>query len=181
MAKLSVENLSKVVGTPVDKLLEQLKEAGMEHKGAADEVTDEDKKKLLEFLKSQQSKKTKTISLKRKTPPEDKSSSSIEIRRKRPVTKSNLEGSATTKPSDEKVFDFDEIERKRQQGEETKKSEELRRKKEVAEKRTQVVRKSAAKTKTSAGPSNLKSKPEKIKKAPEKKPVLSKKEQKEWP
>jgi len=179
MAKLSVENLSKVVGTPVDKLLEQLKEAGMEHKGAADEVTDEDKKKLLEFLKSQQSKKTKTISLKRKTPPEDKSSSSIEIRRKRPVTKSNLEGSATTKPSDEKVFDFDEIERKRQQGEETKKSEELRRKKEVAEKRTQVVRKSAAKTKTSAGPSNLKSKPEKIKKAPEKKPVLSKKEQKE--
>ena len=53
MAKLSVENLSKVVGTPVDKLLEQLKEAGMGHNSATDEVTDEDKKKLLEFLKSQ--------------------------------------------------------------------------------------------------------------------------------
>ncbi len=86
MAKLSVENLSKVVGTPVDKLLEQLKEAGMGHNAAGDEVTDEDKKKLLEFLKSQQSKKTKTISLKRKAAPEEKSTTSVEIRRKRTVS-----------------------------------------------------------------------------------------------
>ena len=178
MAKLSVENLSKVVGTPVDKLLEQLKEAGMGHNAAEDEVTDEDKKKLLEFLKSQQSKKTKTISLKRKAAPEEKSTTSVEIRRKRSVSSDNADGSQTS-PSDEKAFDFDEIERKRQQGEETKKSEELRRKKEVAEKRTQVTRKSATKAKVSREPVKVKPKPENIKKVPEKKPVLSKKEQKE--
>ena len=178
MAKLSVENLSKVVGTPVDKLLEQLKEAGMGHNAAGDEVTDEDKKKLLEFLKSQQSKKTKTISLKRKAAPEEKSTTSVEIRRKRSVSSDSVDGSQTS-PSDEKAFDFDEIERKRQQGEETKKSEELRRKKEVAEKRTQVTRKSATKAKISREPVKVKPKPENIKKVPEKKPVLSKKEQKE--
>ncbi len=178
MAKLSVENLSKVVGTPVDKLLEQLKEAGMDHNAAGDEVTDEDKKKLLEFLKSQQSKKTKTISLKRKAAPEEKSTTSVEIRRKRSVSSDSADGSQTS-PSDEKAFDFDEIERKRQQGEETKKSEELRRKKEVAEKRTQVTRKSATKAKVSREPVKVKPKPENIKKVPEKKPVLSKKEQKE--
>ncbi len=178
MAKLSVENLSKVVGTPVDKLLEQLKEAGMDHNAAGDEVTDEDKKKLLEFLKSQQSKKTKTISLKRKAAPEEKSTTSVEIRRKRSVSSDNADGSQTS-PSDDKAFDFDEIERKRQQGEETKKSEELRRKKEVAEKRTQVTRKSATKAKVSREPVKAKPKPENIKKVPEKKPVLSKKEQKE--
>ena len=178
MAKLSVENLSKVVGTPVDKLLEQLKEAGMGHNAAGDEVTDEDKKKLLEFLKSQQSKKTKTISLKRKAAPEEKSTTSVEIRRKRSVSSDSADGSQTS-PSDDKAFDFDEIERKRQQGEETKKSEELRRKKEVAEKRTQVTRKSATKAKVSREPVKAKPKPENIKKVPEKKPVLSKKEQKE--
>ena len=178
MAKLSVENLSKVVGTPVDKLLEQLKEAGMDHNAAGDEVTDEDKKKLLEFLKSQQSKKTKTISLKRKAAPEEKSTTSVEIRRKRSVSSDSADVSQTS-PSDEKAFDFDEIERKRQQGEETKKSEELRRKKEVAEKRTQVTRKSATKAKVSREPVKTKPKPENIKKVPEKKPVLSKKEQKE--
>ena len=178
MAKLSVENLSKVVGTPVDKLLEQLKEAGMGHNAAGDEVTDEDKKKLLEFLKSQQSKKTKTISLKRKAAPEEKSTTSVEIRRKRSVSSDSADASQTS-PSDEKAFDFDEIERKRQQGEETKKSEELRRKKEVAEKRTQVTRKSATKAKVSREPVKVKPKPENIKKVPEKKPVLSKKEQKE--
>ena len=178
MAKLSVENLSKVVGTPVDKLLEQLKEAGMDHNAAGDEVTDEDKKKLLEFLKSQQSKKTTTISLKRKAAPEEKSTTSVEIRRKRSVSSDSADGSQTS-PSDEKAFDFDEIERKRQQGEETKKSEELRRKKEVAEKRTQVTRKSATKAKVSRELVKAKPKPENIKKVPEKKPVLSKKEQKE--
>ena len=178
MAKLSVENLSKVVGTPVDKLLEQLKEAGMGHNAAGDEVTDEDKKQLLEFLKSQQSKKTKTISLKRKAAPEEKSTTSVEIRRKRSVSSDSADGSQTS-PSDDKAFDFDEIERKRQQGEETKKSEELRRKKEVAEKRTQVTRKSATKAKVSREPVKVKPKPENIKKVPEKKPVLSKKEQKE--
>ena len=179
MAKLSVENLSKVVGTPVDKLLEQLKEAGMGHNSASDEVTDEDKKKLLEFLKSQQSKKTKTISLKRKTSAEDKSSNSVEITRKKSVASSTSESDLSAKASDEKAFDFDEIERKRQQGEEFKKSEELRRKKEVAEKKTQVTRKSATKNKTSSEQVKIKSKSEVIKKAPEKKPILSKKEQKE--
>ena len=177
MAKLSVENLSKIVGTPVDKLLEQLREAGMDHSSPSDEVTDENKKDLLEFLKGLQSKKTKTISLKHKTSTEEKATTSVEIRRKKPIT-SNSNESVVPK-SEDKVFDFDEIERKRQRGEETKKSQEEA-KKETTERKTQVTRKSASKTtRTIEVPKKSPSKIDNLKKPQEKKPTLSKKEQKE--
>ena len=46
-----------------ETLLSQMKEAGLSHTDVKDEVTDKDKKTLLEFLKEQQNKSSKTISL----------------------------------------------------------------------------------------------------------------------
>ncbi len=63
MANLSVEKLGTIIGSNPELLLSQMKEAGLKHSKLSDEVTDSDKKILLDFLKNQQTKKTKTISL----------------------------------------------------------------------------------------------------------------------
>ena len=80
MKDISVEQLANIIGTPVDKILLQMKEAGLGQSSPTDLVTDEDKKVLLGFLKSQQNKVSKTISLKRKATPETASkTTTIEI------------------------------------------------------------------------------------------------------
>ena len=63
MANLSVEKLATVIGSAPEILLSQMQEAGLTHSNLTDEVTDSDKKTLLDFLKKQQSKSNKTISL----------------------------------------------------------------------------------------------------------------------
>ena len=63
MKDISVEQLAEIVGTPPDKILLQMKEAGLTQSSSSDLVTDKDKKVLLEFLKSQQTKSSKTIKL----------------------------------------------------------------------------------------------------------------------
>ena len=84
MKDVSVEQLANIVGTPVDKILLQMKEAGLSQSSSNDLVTDDDKKTLLEFLKSQQNKVSKTISLKREKPIEPASKlTTIEIKRKK--------------------------------------------------------------------------------------------------
>ena len=84
MSEVTVENLAKAVGTPTDIMLLQMKEAGLNQSSVSDLVTDEDKKTLLNFLKNQQKKSTKTIKLKKgslsDTP---KKTSIISIKRKK--------------------------------------------------------------------------------------------------
>ena len=63
MANLSVDKLASVIGSAPEQLLLQMQEAGLSHSALTDEVTDSDKQTLLTFLKNQQSKTTKTISL----------------------------------------------------------------------------------------------------------------------
>ncbi len=63
MSSVTVENLAKIIGSEGQALLSQMKEAGLNHTDISDEVTDQDKKTLLEFLKEQQTKSSKTISL----------------------------------------------------------------------------------------------------------------------
>ena len=65
MPSVTVENLAKIIGSDGKVLLSQMKDAGLSHTSVKDEVTDQDKKTLLEFLKEQQTKTTKTISLKK--------------------------------------------------------------------------------------------------------------------
>jgi translation initiation factor IF-2 len=52
MAEVTVKQLAEVVGTPVDRLLEQLSEAGVDKSQAEDAVNDEEKMQLLEYLRS---------------------------------------------------------------------------------------------------------------------------------
>ena len=54
MPSVTVESLAKIIGSDGEALLSQMKEAGLSHQNVKDEVTDQDKKTLLEFLKEQQ-------------------------------------------------------------------------------------------------------------------------------
>ena len=84
MKDISVEQLAKIVGTPEDKILLQMKEAGLSQSLSSDLVSDKDKKILLKFLKGQQNKSSKTISLKKKASVEPlKKTKTIAIKRKR--------------------------------------------------------------------------------------------------
>lgn len=52
MAEVSIEKLASDISTPVDRLLKQFKDAGIE-KSETDNVTEEEKQKLLDFLSKQ--------------------------------------------------------------------------------------------------------------------------------
>lgn len=55
MAEVTVKQLAEVVGTPVDRLLEQFGEAGIRKSSADDAVSDDEKVRLLEYLRTQRS------------------------------------------------------------------------------------------------------------------------------
>ena len=70
MSDVTVNELAQSVGTSVDRLLGQMKEAGLPQTSADDFVSDSEKKTLLSFLKAshgEQDEPPKKITLKRKT------------------------------------------------------------------------------------------------------------------
>jgi len=71
MANVTAKQLSEVIGVSIDKLLDQLKNAGVMVKDANDPISDEDKLKLLESLRSSHGKEDsqgpKKITLQRKS------------------------------------------------------------------------------------------------------------------
>ncbi len=71
MANVTAKQLSEVIGVSVDKLLDQLNTAGVDIKDANDPISDEDKMKLLESLRSSHGKEDtggpKKITLRRKS------------------------------------------------------------------------------------------------------------------
>ena len=179
MASVTVESLAKIIGSEPKVLLSQMKEAGLQHSDVADEVTDQDKKTLLEHLKNQQSKATKTISLnKTVTKAEPQPAGTVSITRKtiaRETDENKVSGTSRTSSN----INFEEIEKKRQAGEANKKAEEEERKKEL-EQKTLVTRRKA---KTGEAPV-IKSETKKVVQV-DKRPLkttrteLSKKEQRE--
>ena len=50
MSEMTVKDFAAKVGRDVPRLLEQMKEAGLEHKSESDAVSEEDKRKLLDYL-----------------------------------------------------------------------------------------------------------------------------------
>ena len=97
MAQVTVQQLAETVGAPVERLLSQMKDAGLPHKGAEESVSDEDKKTLLAFLKSnhgEEASAPKRITLKRKTlstlragSGAGKKTVNVEVRKKRTYVK----------------------------------------------------------------------------------------------
>ena len=70
MAQVTVQQLAEVVGASSERLLTQMKEAGLPHTTAEEAVSDEDKQTLLKYLKRSHGESTdapKRITLKRKT------------------------------------------------------------------------------------------------------------------
>lgn len=68
MADVTVAQFAEVVKTPVDRLLQQLADAGIEKKSTEDTITDDEKNQLLAFLRKSHGKEegNKKITLKRK-------------------------------------------------------------------------------------------------------------------
>jgi len=97
MSQVTVKQLSEVVGAPVERLLEQLKDAGIVVADGDSEITDEQKFKLLDHLRNSHGKNTTAsagkgkITLKRKSTASLKSAGSkavnVEIRKKRSISK----------------------------------------------------------------------------------------------
>ena len=142
MPSVTVENLAKIIGSDGKVLLSQMKDAGLSHTSVKDEVTDQDKKTLLEFLKEQQTKTTKTISLKKTAAKKEQDSAgTVSITRKTISRDSKATKTNDTKKTSSTI-NFDEIERKRQAGEANKKAEEEQRKKAI-EQKTLVTRRKA--------------------------------------
>ena len=179
MPTVTVENLAKMIGSESGALLSQMKEAGLSHTDISDEVTDQDKKTLLEFLKNQQTKSTKTISLNKKTSKADPvPTGTVSITRKT-ISRDISESKAADTKRTSSTINFDEIEKKRQAGEANKKAEEEQRKKDL-EQKTLVTRRKAK-----TGETPIKRAEPKRNIQTDKKPVrpvrkeLSKKEQRE--
>ncbi|MEH6584972.1 MAG: translation initiation factor IF-2 [Halioglobus sp.] len=97
MAQVTVQQLAEVVGASAERLLTQMKEAGLPHSEAEQAVSDEDKQTLLAYLKRSHGESTdapKRITLKRKTISTLRSSGSqgkktvnVEVRKKRTYVK----------------------------------------------------------------------------------------------
>ena len=101
MAEVTVKQLASVVGAPVERLLEQIKDAGLAITEPDALVSDADKMHLLGYLRGQHGKdsnletesKPRKIALKRKSVREVKVAGSgqktvsVEVRRKRNITR----------------------------------------------------------------------------------------------
>ena len=97
MTNVTVKQLAEVVGTPVDRLLEQLRDAGIEVSGADQELSDNEKMTLLEHLRRSHGKddEGRKITLRRKSTSELKVSGgqgraktvSVEVRKRRTYVK----------------------------------------------------------------------------------------------
>jgi len=109
MAQVTVEQLAKTVGTAVDRLLSQMKEAGLPHLAADEMVSEEDKQTLLAHLKRSHGESAdapRKITLKRKKVSTLRATGSgsgkrtvnVEVRKKRTYVK--RDDSETTLPEE---------------------------------------------------------------------------------
>ena len=94
MTEVTVKELAQVVATPVERLLQQMREAGLSHTSAEQVVTDSEKQALLAHLKSSHGAKVaepSKITLQRKTTTKLKvggsKTISVEVRKKKTFIK----------------------------------------------------------------------------------------------
>ena len=157
MAEVTVKQLAGVVGTPVERLLEQIKDAGLAINSPDALISDSDKMTLLAYLRGQHGKdssvdtaaKPRKIALKRKSVSEVKVAGSgrnkvsIEVRRKRTITRpvepEEVVETVSTDDSAEKPVELTELEKLRadQARREQERENERKLKLERAEKRQQ--------------------------------------------
>ena len=110
MTQVTVKELALVVDTPVERLLQQMREAGLPHNRAEQVVTDEEKQKLLAHLKSSHGEKLeepKKITLKRKTTSTlrvaGSKTISVEVRKKKTFVQPDASEAVAVEPKREAV------------------------------------------------------------------------------
>jgi translation initiation factor IF-2 len=157
MAEVTVKQLAGVVGTPVERLLEQLGEAGVGKSSADDTVNDEEKMKLLEYLRQSHGRAgtsstsgesdSSRITLRRKRTSELKvggaggrKAVNVEVRGKRTYVKRSVAAEADQERREQaeaerqrKEEQLRELEEKRRAAEEAKRAEEERQRQEREE------------------------------------------------
>jgi len=115
MAEVTVKQLAAAVGSPVERLVAQMNEAGLPHKSGDEKVNDEQKVILLTYLKKSHGEQEtasdgpKKITLKRKTTTTlntgaGKKAVNIEVRKKRTIVKED-EPKKDAKPAKRKPAD----------------------------------------------------------------------------
>lgn len=174
MAEVTVAQLADVVGIPVETLLQQMKDAGLTHKDAAQAVSDTEKEQLLAHLKrshGESDSEPKKITLKRKSVSTLKVSGSqgrsktvnVEVRKKRTyVKRSTVEAEEAAKAEEAERL---EAERKAAEEAEAaaKKAEQERL---DAEKRAAEEARKAAQAEEASQQKSVEEKPAKSKKEP---------------
>ncbi len=150
MAEVSVDEFARTVGIPVERLLEQLQEAGVATLQANSLISDEEKRKLLSHLRSKhgasrEGDAPKRVTLKRKSVSEVKLGTgrgaaaktvTVEVRKKRTYVKRSVVEEESRR-----------LERERAEREA---AEEARRREEEARRREEAARKAAEEEKRAA-------------------------------
>ena len=113
---MKVSQIAKAIGYSPEELLLQIKAAGLTHKNADEEINNEDKKILLNFIKSSKKASKKTISLK-KTTNKAGVNSKVSITR---LNQNKDAGSSEISKDFSGTIDFDDAERKRLSAEKSK-------------------------------------------------------------
>lgn len=133
MAEVTVKQLAEMVGVSVDRLLEQMKEAGISGKNQVAEVSEPERQTLLNHLKRSHGEdaadgEPKKITLKRKTTSQlkvagasgKKKTVNVEVRKKRTyVKRSEVEGAEQGESVDEVALDAQKTEEVRVESERT--------------------------------------------------------------
>tara|TARA_R110002072_G_scaffold98034_3_gene215872 strand:- start:6865 stop:9483 length:2619 start_codon:yes stop_codon:yes gene_type:complete len=118
MAEITVTQLAETTGTPVDRLLQQLQEAGLPQTAATDLVSEEEKQALLVHMKSSHGETEseaapKKITLKRRTLSTLKTGGSsgrgrtvnVEVRKKRTYVRKTDDSAEAAQASDETLVE----------------------------------------------------------------------------
>ncbi len=120
MAQVTVQQLAEVVGASAERLLTQMKEAGLPHTAAEEAVSDEDKQTLLKHLKRSHGEpadapkritlKRKTLSTLRTSGSQGKKTVNVEVRKKRTYVKRDPDNPDGLPEEDIEALEAEEIE-----------------------------------------------------------------------
>ena len=176
---MDVSDLAKVIGYEVNLLLEAINQAGLSQLSANDKISTEDRKKILEHIKSTKKGTKKTISIAKKKTEVKNDEGQISITRFKSDNQSEKEKISSGDLSG--TIDFETAEKRRVQATSEKKVQDEEREKRIKDSSTKVIRKpKQEQAKQSKGSSSAK-KPTKTQrkdlKSPAKDSKLDKKEQ----
>ena len=176
---MDVSDLAKVIGYEVDLLLEAINQAGLSQLSPNDNISTEDRKKILEHIKSTKKGTKKTISIAKRKTEIKNDEGQIFITKFKSDNQSSKEKSSSGDLSG--TIDFETAEKRRVQASSEKKIQDEEREKRIKDSSTKVIRKTKQEqAKQSVGISTTK-KPSKTQRKDLKKPAkdskLDKKEQ----